>query len=174
MTLNREKFNSLVHYICFRTEPSKLGAVKLNKILWLSDFTAFHDYGSPITGARYVKRQFGPVPGAITTAIRELEAARSISVSHVPFHRHTKDHFRALSQPAMGSFSDAELKIIDRMIEFVSNEHTAKSISEFSHDHVWQAARDGEEIPYYTVFTVQEDLQEADLEWARREIESIG
>jgi Protein of unknown function (DUF4065) len=172
--LNREKFNSLVHYICSRTEPSKLGAVKLYKILWLSDFTAFHNHGSSITGARYIKRQFGPVPAAIATAISDLEASNSIFVSRVPFHKHIKEQYRSLSRPAMGSFSDAQIELIDRMIQFVSDEHTARSISEYSHDHVWRAAGDGEEIPYFTVFAVREDPDAADLDWARKEIESLG
>jgi hypothetical protein len=35
MAFDREKFKSLVHYVCWRCmdDPSKLGSVKLNKIL---------------------------------------------------------------------------------------------------------------------------------------------
>ena len=65
--MDREKFRSLVHYVCWRCadDPAKLGRVKLNKILWLTDFTSYYETGKPMTGARYVKRQFGPVPSAI-------------------------------------------------------------------------------------------------------------
>ena len=75
MAFNREKFKLLVHYICWRCsdDPSRLGAVKLNKTLWVADFTAYYEFGQAITGAGYVKRQHGPVPRVILPVLRELE-----------------------------------------------------------------------------------------------------
>ena len=64
---NAAKFKKLVHYVCSQCsgDVSKLGAVKLNKALWLSDLVAYYQLGQPITSARYVKRQFGPVPSQL-------------------------------------------------------------------------------------------------------------
>ena len=54
MEINLAKFKSLVHYICWRcADPTKLGAVKLNKVLWRADFKAYLELGESVTGATY-------------------------------------------------------------------------------------------------------------------------
>ena len=38
MALNWDKFKSAIHYVCYKADdPSVLGAIKLNKVLWYSD-----------------------------------------------------------------------------------------------------------------------------------------
>lgn len=174
MVFNRERFKSLVHYVCWKAgDPAKLGATKLNKVCWLADFTAFYEMGRPITDARYVKRQYGPVPSAAPTALRELEQERRLLVKEVPFHGLPKKEFIPLSEPDMDGFSDRELEIIDWATRYVCDEHTASSISEVSHDHIWKAAADGEEIPFFTIFAVPAPITETELEWAAEEIEGL-
>jgi len=176
MTFNHQKLAALVHYVCWRCkdDPSKLGAVKLNKILWLSDFIRYYAFGAPITGSRYVKRQYGPVPRAISPVLRELEERQLVLPRSVPFHGFAKTEFIVLQSPDTKIFQEEELKLVDRMIEFVCEEHTAKSISEISHDHVWHAAEDGEEIPYFTVFALPGEITDDEREWARMELEALG
>ncbi len=71
--MDATKFDNLVHYVCARCQdPSLLGAVKLNKVLWYSDAAAYLALGSSITGATYIKRQFGPVPRDILQARQRL------------------------------------------------------------------------------------------------------
>ncbi len=167
MTFDREKFKNLILYVCSVSEPEKLGAVKLNKVLWLADFRAFYALNNPITGARYVKRQFGPVPGGITSVLHELERERRISISTQPFHGRDKVEYRVHGPVDVTRFSDRELAIVKEAIRFVTEEHTAKSISKLSHDHIWQAAEDGEELPYSTVFAVPGQITDDDMQWAR-------
>ena len=52
-----KKLRELILYICDKSKnhPKKLGMVKLNKILFFSDFTAYLRHGSSITGAKYFK-----------------------------------------------------------------------------------------------------------------------
>src|SRR5260370_28750131 len=86
MEINYKKFKSLVHYICWTcADPTKLGAVKLNKVLWRADFRAYLELGQPVTGATYVKRQFGPVPSDILPTLRELEAEGNLSIRDVEY-----------------------------------------------------------------------------------------
>ena len=72
--LDWAKFKSAVHYICDKasSDPSVLGAIKLNKVLWYSDVINYLITGKPITGETYIKRQHGPVPKDIIRAIDEL------------------------------------------------------------------------------------------------------
>ena len=70
-----EKFKALVLYVIAKCgDPARLGATRLNKILWFSDSFAYRINGVSITGEAYVKRQWGPVPKHILATIRELEA----------------------------------------------------------------------------------------------------
>jgi hypothetical protein len=171
---DKNKFKTLVHYICAQRsgDPSSLGAVKLNKILWLADFNAYYSLGEPITGARYVKRQYGPVPHQIVAVLQELQNDGAIEVMDVTHFGKRKKQYRVKSIPSVGIFSEQEKEIIDKTIKFVCDRHTAASISEASHDHVWKVAEDGEEIPYYTVFSIPGKITEDELEWARMQLES--
>jgi hypothetical protein len=174
MAFDREKFQSLVHYICWKAgDPAKLGAIKLNKICWLADFEAFYQTGTSISDARYVKREFGPVPSAIQPALRELQMFGLLRINEVAFHNHMKKEFIPLKEPTIRGFTPRELEIVDWATQFICNEHTAASISEASHDHIWRAAADGEEIPYFTIFAVPGKINPSDLEWATQEMEGL-
>jgi hypothetical protein len=173
---DRQKFKALVHYICYRrsvVDPSSLGAVKLNKILWYSDLAAYYELGQSITGARYVKRRYGPVPHQIKPVLRELEDEGALEVKDSPYYGKTKKTF-IVKKVAQNNFaSPEELDIVQKMIDLICDEHTATSISRASHDHIWKAAEDGEEIPYFTVFATPGHLTEEDREWARYQLETI-
>ena len=175
MDFDRDKFKALVHYVCWkrRDDPAKLlGSTKLNKILWLADFITYYREGAPITGARYVKREFGPVPRAIMPVLRDLEREGAVFTREISFHGRPKVDFIIAREP-MVEFSMKELETIDRIITFVCEEHTAKSISDLSHDHIWHSAEDGEEIPYFTIFAIPGELTEDDRQWALQAIEDI-
>jgi hypothetical protein len=153
--MDRDKFKALVHYVCASrsNSPDTLGAVKLNKILWLADLSAFYETGKPITTSRYIKQEFGPVPARIMPVLRELEAERVLTIRESPYFGKRKKEY-VVHQPASSDFLSAtELSIVNETIDHVCDDHTAKSVSEASHDHVWKAAEDGEEIPLYTVFS---------------------
>ncbi len=172
MLFNREKFKSLVHYICWKrnADPSKLGAVKLNKILWLSDFRSYYETGSPISGARYVKRQFGPVPSSILPVLAELESEGEMSVTPAPLHSYIQTQYRVNQKPAVDQLTPAELALTNEIIDLVCDGYTAKSISDFSHDHIWKTASDGEEIPYFTIFANPVPASPMVREWALPEL----
>jgi hypothetical protein len=176
MAFDRAKFKALVHYICWacRSDPSKLGSVKLNNTLWVADFSSYYQRGEPITGARYVKRQFGPVPSSILSAVAELQAEGLITARDVVFPSYTQKEFKALSAPDTEIFTGEELRIADEAIRLVCDTHTARSISDHSHDHIWRAAEIGEEIPYFTIFATPGEIREDEREWARIELETLG
>jgi len=172
--MDREKFKSLVHYVCWssRNDPAQLGAVKLNKALWLSDFQAFLHFGKAITGARYVKRKFGPVPKPILPVLRELEEEGALSVRETSYFGRTKKEFIVHRDASNIFLTPEEDKLVAQVIEYVCELNTAASISNESHDHVWKAAADGEEIPYFTVFSRQGTLTAEDYRWAYAQLSS--
>jgi hypothetical protein len=173
---NSDKFKKLVHYVCWRCadDPKKLGAVQLNKILWLSDLQAYYSLGMPITKARYVKRQFGPVPSSIVPILRELQQEHILTVRDVQFFGRPKKEFIVHRNASADFLQPDEQEIVDEMIRFVTEQHTAKSISDASHDHIWKAAQDGELLPHFTVFARPAKITTEDREWARSKLEGNG
>lgn len=172
--VDRQKFKALVHYICWRCEdPTKLGSVKLYKSLWLSDFRAYYELGEPVTGATYIKLQFGPVPSGVLPVLGELKTEGALSIREVDYYGRDKKEFFALTRPDLSLFTAEEISLIDAAIEYVCERHTAKSISDESHDEIWELALIGEEIPYFTVFARPAELTKDDIAWAKIKIEEL-
>jgi hypothetical protein len=163
------KFKKLVHYVCSlcSADPTKLGAVQLNKALWLSDLTAYYELGEPITSARYVKRQWGPVPSSILPVLRELQQDGVLTIQDADHFGWQKKEFIVHKGVSSDFLSRDEDQIVKDTVAFVTEEHTAASISERSHDHIWKAAADGEELPLFTVFAKPGRITDEDREWAQ-------
>jgi uncharacterized phage-associated protein len=98
-TLKWEKFKALVHYVCDKAEdPSVLGSVKLNKVLWYSDSICYMVSGESITGETYVKRQHGPVPRHVVKAVNELVSEGKIARGRVDHFGFMKTEFIAIQK----------------------------------------------------------------------------
>lgn len=174
MAFNASKFDALVHYICSVCTAAKLGAVKLNKVLYYADMMTYALHGASITGATYIKRQNGPVPKQIDGSLQRLERAKKIVVRDVPFFDFMKRDFLSLVEADVSKFSGEEIRVVDEFIRFVCDEHTAKEISNISHTAIWEAAQIGEELPYATFFaSYSGEVDESDLKWARGEIKKV-
>lgn len=170
--LNWKKFEGLVHYICDKaTDPSVLGSVKLNKVLWYSDSIHYMIFGGSITGEIYVKRQHGPVPRHIVRAIDQLVADRKIARGRVDHFGFVKTEFIAIADSDVSMFSAEQINLVDEAFEYVCMNHTARSISEETHGVIWQLAEMGEEIPLPTVFASDVgEIDETDLNWAKKRL----
>lgn len=167
-----ERLKALIHYVCDKTEdPSTLGRVKLNKVPWYADTIAFMLHGQSITGERYIKRQYGPVPAKFQAVIRQLEADKKIVQGKATIFNLTKHEFTSLVKPDISMFSSEEMEIINAAYEHVCLNHTAKSVSDETHDDIWELAQIGEEIPMETVFAAQlAEVTEDDITWAKQEL----
>lgn len=172
--ISTQKFKSLVHFVCASRAdaPETLGAVKLNKILWLADINSFYERGKPVTESRYIKQRFGPVPARIVPVLRELEREGILSVTEAKHFGKQKKEY-VVHVAADGSFlSKQERAIVERVIDNVCDKHTARSVSEMSHDHIWEAAAEGEEIPHYTVFAKPGEITDSERMWAQLQLDS--
>lgn len=172
---DREKFKSLVHYIIARagSKPG-FGATKLNKVLWFADARQYVSAGKSITGAEYTRQQFGPVPKFIMPIRDELVAEGKIRVD-APKSRFEGWRFRSLRAPADPDLTDSERVTVDYWIKHISEDHTADSISEESHDYAWEIAKMGEPLPYfaYLASRVREPNDE-EMDWARASARRLG
>ncbi len=171
---DREKFKSVVHYVCATCEPSQLGAVKLNKVLYFSDMVHFATRGVPITGAAYRKRQFGPATNQLLPVLRELYEFGAIDIEEVDYFGYLKKQYTSCRPPNTARLNADEKALLDDAIDFVCRNNTAKTISEFSHNRAWEIAEPGAELPYHSAFLMfpVQVSQEA-FEWAANEAKEI-
>lgn len=163
-----QKFKTAVHYVCSRcTDPSKLGATKLNKVLWYADAISYLAKGKPITGMKYKKLQHGPVPSDICWAIDSLQAEKKIMVGQSDHYGYIKKDYVSLIAPDLNDLEKDEIDLIHLVMDFVCDKNTASSISKLSHDIVWEAAAMGEEIPLQALLAAKSgEITDADKAWA--------
>src|SRR5438874_6123820 len=90
---DRMKFKELILFICRNCEPSRLGAVKLHKILYLADMLQFAFEGHAITGSVYIKQEFGPTSRHLLGILRELQREKAIRISNSIYFRFRKATF---------------------------------------------------------------------------------
>jgi hypothetical protein len=171
------KLEIVMHYIIWRCQdPTTLGAEKLNKVLFFSDICSYLELGKPITGISYIKRQFGPVPNEkdFFSARNNLEQNRKIAVTKDLYYKLPQYQFVALEKPDISSLSPEEVSILDIITEEICQKHTASSISEKTHNIIWEAAEIGEEIPLFAVFSSRfGEITEKDIQWAKSEIHRL-
>lgn len=172
MALNWAKFKAVIHYICEKADdPSVLGSVKLNKVLWYSDVIHYMVTGDPITGETYIKRQFGPVPRHVLPAIDQLVQEGKIARGKANHYGLVKHEYIAIAECDKDVLSTQEIKFIDEAFQHVCLNHTAKSVSEETHDVIWKLAEMGEEMPYNTVFAAYSgEVNEDDMAWAKEKL----
>lgn len=140
------KFKALVHHIIHEcARPDQLGAIRLNKVLWFSDATAFRIEGKPITTEKYLKRQRGPAPRRIEQALKALEASGDIVIVEPEYEFDTRKLI-SLQRPSSKLLTNREKLITSAALSAVLD-HTANEISEMGHEDIWRAAAEGEEIP---------------------------
>jgi hypothetical protein len=167
---NRTKFKQLVLYICSNCAPTQLGAVKLNKVLYFADMIKFAGTGTPLTGARYRKRPYGPTADALLPTLRELEQEGAIRVEEMDYFGYRKKMYVPLRDPDAFLFGDDEKLLVKDIIEFVCYNNTAKTISELSHNKAWELAEFGADIPYHTAYCLFPTMvSEETIEWAKNE-----
>lgn len=146
---DREKFLDAIHFIIESCgdKPELLGKTKLHKSLYYSDMLWFVVEGRPLTGAEYIKAQFGPTARYLEWGLKALRDARRISVHTEDYFGLGKFGFRSEKKLETNRLSPEEKALMGEVVAFVC-ERTAREISEISHAAPWQNAKMGERIPY--------------------------
>ncbi len=146
---NEGKFKELLIYIALCSEgDDSFGAVKLNKLLFLSDFLAYLRLGNAITWAEYQALPNGPAPTRLVPIRDELQSEGAIAERSEHYYGYEQNRTLALRRPDLKLFSSEEIDIVRQVIDNWWG-RSAKEISDFSHNFIgWQLADEGETIPY--------------------------
>jgi hypothetical protein len=162
-----QRFRELIVYISQKCESDQyFGAIKLNKILYHSDFRAFERFGIPLTGMRYFRLRKGPAPQALVPIRRELEQEGAIRVETLHIGEWEQHRTVALRDPVLAHFTSDELALVDAVISELWGQ-TAAEISDASHDIRWATLTDKDPMPYEFAFLSDELVTAAEAERTR-------
>lgn len=140
------------------------GVLKLNKILFYSDFKAFEMRGKPITGAEYRKYPHGPAPAVMKSLKAKIEKLGD-AIEYQNPHPHlgadgkqmTEKRFLPIRKAELnGLLEPDEIAIVDGVIEWL-RPMTGSAVSRMSHDHPgWHFAAMEDSIPYVSALLTKD------------------
>jgi transcriptional regulator with XRE-family HTH domain len=149
-TLNINKFSNVLLYILERCAGKpNVGETLIYKLLYFSDFNYYELYEEHLTGAKYHKLPYGPVPHKVQSIINKMiNDDKSIKRIKTDYHNHKQTRYIPLKKTNLQELKASETEILDRVIEQFSD-WSAAAISEYSHKDIpWLVSKEGEEINY--------------------------
>ena len=148
---NNEKFKQMYFYVLryFREGVPK---TKLAKLLYLADFGYFYDNLTPMSGVRYVRREYGPVADIFFELTDDLYDKGKVNIKSL-------EHALMISSTTIEHddelLSGEEKELLDRICNYWKDRRTNEIVN-FTHEQKpWKMCRDGEYIPYSLI--IQED-----------------
>lgn len=171
-----EKLEKIINYIiyCFRDEPTKLGKVKLAKILWSCEREFMYKTHKRLSNLEFIKLNNGPVPKKYNKILDDMVQKGIIhSFNTIKFDK-KQTSFYSLIEPDMNDFQAIEISIIDSVVYSLWDK-SANELSNMSHDSFWESTNTGDVMPVESVF--MRDIQEPDendIAWAMQTLKEKG
>lgn len=170
-----QRLRELIVYISLKCEADPaFGAIKLNKVLYYSDFKAFERFGVPLTGFRYSRLQFGPAPKALVSTRRALVEEGAIKAERVQLAPGiNQERTVALRAPVLEHFTADEIAIVDEVIAELWHLN-ATQVSDASHDLRWNALQHDDPLPYEMAYLLDEPPSPQEIERTRQLADQLG
>lgn len=151
------------------------GETVLSKVLYYADRESYLARGQTISGLAYVRQDFGPTPAPsqFKPLLADMKSKGMIEERQVKVGSRRQRRFVPLVDSASNrtALSEDDVRIIDEVASRFAGE-SATSISEKSHQELaWKIASRMEELPSFTNLLSEADPTEADIAWAKQEIE---
>lgn len=146
------KLRELILYILQRSQDDpNMGATKLNKVLFRSDFGSFLHLGEAITWHPYFKLSNGPAPRHLVEVRGKMEADGLVRIRKVDVGAAKPlDRWEALRPADLSWFTLEQLAFVDGVIEAMSDQ-TGTRAADDTHLMVgWRLASMRQDIPYET------------------------
>jgi len=151
--LQVNKLKNVLLYILERCAGKpNIGETVLYKLLYFSDFNYYELYEEHLTGAKYRKLPYGPVPQKLDTIVHHMIENKQLTRIKTDYHGYPQTRYLPLVKADLTDLKANEKDVIDRVIEQMSD-WSAAAISNFSHqDMPWLASKEAEEINYELAF----------------------
>ena len=136
-----------MHLVIARVPTDRLGAVKLNKILWFSDCQYYARHGRTITGEdAYIRKDNGPCVARFESTLSGLKEDGAIVEKRVPALDYVRREFFAQTEPDLSILSGEEVDMLLVVAAQIAP-MTAAEASALSHDDLWDATPHRGAIP---------------------------
>ena len=147
------KFKNVLLYILERCAGKpNVGETVLYKLLYFSDFNYYELYEEQLTGAKYRKLPYGPVPQKLDSIIKQMIDDGYLQRVKTAYQGYPQTRYLPLIKANLTELLASEKEVIDRVIEQMSD-WSAAAISNYSHKDIpWIASKEGEEINYELAF----------------------
>ena len=152
-SLQVSKFKNVLLYILERCAGKpNVGETVLYKLLYFSDFNYYELYEEHLTGAKYRKLPYGPVPQKLDSIVLQMIDKGQLQRVKTEYHGYPQTRYLPLVKADLTELKASEKEVIDRVIEQLSD-WSAAAISNYSHkDMPWLASKEGEVINYELAF----------------------
>jgi transcriptional regulator with XRE-family HTH domain len=149
---NLDKFKEVLLYVLSKVgSKPNVGESVIYKLLYFIDFNYYEKYEDQLIGATYIKNHYGPTPIEFIKIVEDMEG-KDLAKVQDNYFQYPQTKYLPLRKPDLSKINTQEQKVIDDVINSLSDMN-AKQISEYSHSDVpWQTTEEGEAIDYESVF----------------------
>lgn len=152
---SEKKLSQVYFYVLTKFFPKGVYKTKLAKLLYLIDFTNFHDNLESMTGTTYIRRKYGPVAETFFVLTDELYENGLINIDAKPCSDGQVISASSTYREDFSLLTDQDKDLIGKICRYWRLKRTAEIVN-FTHSQKpWQECRDGEKIPYSLI--IQED-----------------
>ncbi len=151
--LQVNKFKNVLLYILERCAGKpNVGETVLYKLLYFCDFNYYELFEEHLTGAKYRKLPYGPVPQKLDTIINQMIEKGQLKRIKTEYFDKMQTRYIPLAKADLTQLNAGEKEVIDRVIQQMSD-WSASAISAYSHkDMPWLATDEGDNISYNLAF----------------------
>jgi len=178
---DKEIFKEMILYISERCDGNPtFGSTHLNKILHYSDFLWYGFTGESISNETYVRQEHGQVPKHLLQVRKELEDEGNLRIEERDYFGKSQKRPVVTTSIKYHKLTSDQQKFIDQVIDALSGLSATEVSEQIAHqDLSWQYLKNGEEIPYETVFFRRKNpIPDETMNWAKRVVneyeESLG
>lgn len=152
-TLKVSKLKNILLYILERCAGKpNVGETVLYKLLYFSDFNYYELYEEHLTGSKYRKLPYGPVPQKLDVIINQMIDKGQLKRVKTEYRGYPQTRYLPLEKTNLSELKASEKDVIDRVIEQMSD-WSAAMISNYSHqDKPWRATETNDYIDYELAF----------------------
>lgn len=138
-TPNPDKIASLIATFIQNCKPEYNDKLKLNKLLFFTDFCHYKNYAQSISGLSYRAIQYGPVPSNYDNIYTYLENEQIIFSDWIRLSNGgAKEIFKSESEFDQKMFSQDELETIESVIKTFSDTSTWDTMEHSHQEKAWK------------------------------------
>jgi uncharacterized phage-associated protein/transcriptional regulator with XRE-family HTH domain len=144
------KFANLITHFIQHSNPDFNDKLKLNKLLFFTDFTHYKNFGTSISGLSYRAIQYGPVPANYDNIYAYLESENIVSTQFLKLpNGGAREVFISENDYDNTLFSDEENDTIRAILEKFANISTWEIVDLSHKEKAWKDLEDKKELIGY-------------------------